>query len=217
MAEQSGSSGVTDSDATGAGEDSTATKIQQAAANIHRKAARTRRNSAADTEGVARRYFELIGEHDVDAAVALWSPGGTENVRGQVETTASEGVRSYIGGLIGAMPDVSMEVVETTTEGERCAAQWRAKGTFAGPGSMSGVAPTGDPVELEGVDVLTVRDGLIQANEAFPDALGFARQIGLMPAQGSTAEQRLMGAFKVGARCCARSLRPPRSWAASSG
>jgi glyoxylase-like metal-dependent hydrolase (beta-lactamase superfamily II) len=47
------------------------------------------------------------------------------------------------------------------------------------------------------VDVLTVRDGLVQANDAFPDGLGFARQIGLMPPQSSTAEQGLMGAFNV--------------------
>jgi glyoxylase-like metal-dependent hydrolase (beta-lactamase superfamily II)/ketosteroid isomerase-like protein len=178
----------------------TAAKIQEAAANIHRGAARTRRNSASDTEGIARRYFEAIGQHDVDGAVALWSPGGVENVRGQVETTAPEGVQAYIGGLIGAMPDMSMEVVETTTEGERCAVQWRVRGTFAGPEAMNGVAPTGDPIELEGVDVLTVRDGLIHSNEAFPDALSFARQIGLMPTQGSTAEQRLTGAFNVKTR-----------------
>jgi len=180
--------------------DDTAAKIEQAAANIHRSAARTRRNSPTDTEGIVRRYFEAIGEHDVDVAVALWSPGGIENVRGQIETTAPEGVRAYIGGLIGAMPDMSMEVVETTTEGERCAVQWRMRGTFAGSEPMSGVAATGDPITLEGVDVLTVRDGLIQANEAFPDGIGFARQIGLMPAPGSSAEQRLMGAFNVKTR-----------------
>jgi glyoxylase-like metal-dependent hydrolase (beta-lactamase superfamily II)/predicted ester cyclase len=152
---------------------------------------------AGDTESIVRSYFEAIGAHDVDAAIALWAPGGREHVRGQVDTTAPEGLRAYIGGLIGAMPDMQMEIVETTTEGERCAMHWRMKGTFAGPEAMSGVAPTGDPVTLEGVDVLTVKDGLIQSNEAFPDGLGFARQIGLMPAQGSTGEQRLMGAFNV--------------------
>jgi glyoxylase-like metal-dependent hydrolase (beta-lactamase superfamily II) len=116
-------------------------------------------------------------------------------VRGQVDATAPEGVREFIGSLVGAMPDMKMEVLETTSEGERCAVQWRIAGTFAGPEQFNGVAPTGSPVTLEGVDVLTVRDGLIQANDAFPDGLSFAREIGLMPPQGSSAEQRLMGAF----------------------
>lgn len=192
MAEQ----GQTDDTAA----DDTAAKIQQAAANIHRGAARTRRNSPTDTEGIARRYFETIGEHDVDAAVALWSPGGTENIRGLIQTTAPEGVRDFLVGWIGAIPDLSMEIVGMTTEDERCAVQWRAKGVFAGPQAMSGVAPTGDPIVLEGVDVLTVRDGLIRSNEAFSDTMAFARQIGMMPAQGSTAEQRLMGAFNAKTR-----------------
>lgn len=171
-----------------------ASKVQEAAANIHRSAA-NKRGNPGDAESVARRYFEAIDAHDVERAVAMWAPGGRENVRGQVDVTAPEGVREFIGGMNEAMPDLKIEVVETTTEGERCAVQWVIAGTFAGSKPFNGVAPTGDPIRLEGVDVLTVRDGLIQANDAFPDGLSFAREIGLMPPQGSSAEQRLMGAF----------------------
>jgi glyoxylase-like metal-dependent hydrolase (beta-lactamase superfamily II)/predicted ester cyclase len=172
-----------------------ASKVQEAAANIHRSAANKRGSAGSDAETVARRYFEAIDAHDVERAVGMWAPGGRENVRGQVDVTAPEGVREFIGGMVQAMPDLRMEVIETTTEGERCALQWRITGTFAGPEPFNGVAPTGSPLRFEGVDVLTVRDGLIQANDAFPDGLSFAREVGLMPPQGSDAEQRLMGAF----------------------
>lgn len=177
-----------------------ASKVQEAAANIHKATGAGREPAGGETETVARRYFAAIAARDVEAAVALWAPGGRENVRGQVDVTAPQGVRDFIGGLIDAMPDMQMEVLGTTAEADRCAVHWRIKGTFAGPGTFSGVAPTGDPVQLEGVDVLTIRDGLVQANDAFPDGLGFARQIGLMPPQDSTAEQRLMGAFNVKTR-----------------
>jgi glyoxylase-like metal-dependent hydrolase (beta-lactamase superfamily II)/ketosteroid isomerase-like protein len=182
----------------------TAVKVQEAAANIHKAASplggKQVDERGKDTEAVVRRYFEAVDAHDVDAAVALWATGGREWVRGQVDVTAPEGVREFIGGLVNAMPDMKIELVETTTEGERCAAQWKITGTFLGPDSFNGVAPTGDPLQLEGVDVLSVSDGLVQANEAFPDGLGFARRIGLMPPQGSTAEQGLMGAFNVKTR-----------------
>jgi glyoxylase-like metal-dependent hydrolase (beta-lactamase superfamily II)/predicted ester cyclase len=194
-----------------------AAKVQEAAANIHRASAsrgtgqgETAGTAAAtgagevrgmgkagDTETVARRYFETIAERDVDAAVALWAEGGREYVRGQVDVLAPEGVREFIGSLIEAMPDMRMEVVETTTEGERCAVRWTLTGTFAGPGSLNGVQATGHPLKLEGVDVLTVRDGLVQANDAFSDGMEVARQIGLMPPQGSSAEQGLTGAFNM--------------------
>ena len=175
--------------------------MQEAAAHIHspRGGQANKKNASAksDTEAVARRYFEAIAARDVEAAVALWAEGGREYVRGQVDVTAPEGVREFIGSLVEAMPDMKMEVAETTTEGERCAVRWTLHGTFAGPGSLNGVKPTGSPLTLEGVDVLTVRDGKVQSNDAFSDGLTVARQIGLMPPQGSGAEQGLMGAFNA--------------------
>ena len=55
-------------------------------------------------------------------------------------------------------------------------------------------------MEIEGVDVLSVRDGLIQSNDAFTDTMAVPRQIGMMPPLGSSAEQRLTGAFNVKTR-----------------
>jgi glyoxylase-like metal-dependent hydrolase (beta-lactamase superfamily II)/predicted ester cyclase len=187
-------------DDDGAQSGQAAAKVKEAAANIHapRAAATTKNGSAkGDTETVARSYFQAIKERDLDAAVALWAEGGREYLRGQVDVTAPEGVREFIGSLLDAMPDMVMEVAETTTEGDRCAVHWTLTGTFAGPGGLSGVAPTGHPLKLEGVDVLTVRDGLVQANDAFADGMTVARQIGLLPPQGSGAEQGMTGAFNV--------------------
>jgi glyoxylase-like metal-dependent hydrolase (beta-lactamase superfamily II)/predicted ester cyclase len=177
-----------------------ATKVQEVAASVQQATARRGRISGHKAETVARRYFEAIGAHDLDAAVAMWADGGRENVRGQVDVTAPEGVRMFIGDILGALPDLRCEIVATTTEEDRCALQWRFSGTFAGPGGFGGITPTGSPVVLEGIDLLTVRDGLIQANDAFTDSMTFARQIGMMPPQGSSAEQRMMGAFNTKTR-----------------
>ncbi|HEV2998566.1 MAG TPA: MBL fold metallo-hydrolase [Solirubrobacteraceae bacterium] len=175
-------------------------KVQEAAAGIHQTGAPVARRSRSATERIAREYFQAISDRDLEAAVAMWVPGGRENVRGQVDVVAPEGVRAFIGDLLEAMPDLRFELLSTTTEGERCGVQWRLKGTFAGPGSFSGVAPTGHPIVLEGVDLLTVREGLIQSNDAFSDTLAFPRQIGMMPPAGSAGEQRMMGAFNLKTR-----------------
>ncbi len=178
-----------------------ASKVQEAAANIHKAAAtRSPGMSAGAAEKIARRYFEAISARDLDTAVALWAPGGRDHLHGQVDTVAPEGVRAFIGELLEALPDLRFEILSTTAEGERCGLHWRLTGTFAGPGSFSGVKPTGDPIVLEGLDLLTVRDGLIQGNDAFTDTMAFPRQIGMMPTPGSTAEQRLTGAFNVKTR-----------------
>ncbi len=180
------------------------TKVQEVAANMQQAAATRKRISGSKAESVARRYFAAIDARELDDAIALWAQGGRENVRGQVDVLAPEGVRMFIGELIGAIPDLNMQVVSTTAEADRCGVQWRLTGTFAGPGRFGGVAPTGNPIELEGFDLLTVRDGLIQSNDAFTDSMTFARQIGMMPPQGSGTEARMTRAFNAKTRLSAR-------------
>jgi hydroxyacylglutathione hydrolase len=183
-----------------------ASKVQEAAANIQQAmSARSRSAAASEAETIARRYFEAISAHDLDAAVALWAVGGRENVRGQVDVTAPEGVRAFIGDMLAAMPDVRFELLSTTTEGERCGVQWRLTGTFTGD-PFNGVASTGHPIVLEGFDLLTVRDGLVQSNDAFTDTMSFPRQIGMLPPQGSSAEQRMMRAFNIKTRVTGRAI-----------
>ena len=183
-----------------------ASKVQEAAANIQQATAARSRPAASEAETVARQYFAAISAHDLDAAVALWAVGGREHVRGQVDALAPEGVRTFIGDMLAAMPDMRFELLSTTTEGERCAVQWRLTGTFTGPSSFNGVAPTGHPLTLEGIDLLSVRDGLVQGNDAYSDAMTFARQIGMLPPQGSAAEQRMTQAFNVKTRLTGRSI-----------
>jgi glyoxylase-like metal-dependent hydrolase (beta-lactamase superfamily II)/predicted ester cyclase len=180
------------------------TKVQEVAANMQQAAATRKRISGSKAESVARRYFAAIDERNIEDALTLWAPGGRENVRGQVDVLAPEGVREFIGGLIDAVPDLDMQVLSTTSEGDRCGVQWRLTGTFAGPAGFGGVAPTGSPIELEGFDLLTVRDGLIHSNDAFSDSMTFARQIGMMPPQGSGAEARMTQAFNAKTRLEAR-------------
>jgi hydroxyacylglutathione hydrolase len=179
-------------------------KVQEVAANMQQAAETRRRISGSKAEAVARRYFAAVDQHDLELAVSLWADGGREHVRGQVDVHAPDGVREFIGELLGALPDLSMQVVSTTSEGERCGVQWRLTGTFVGPGGFAGVAPTGTPVTLEGFDLLTVRDGLIFSNDAFSDSMTFARQIGMMPPRDSATERGMIGAFNAKTRLGAR-------------
>jgi hydroxyacylglutathione hydrolase len=177
-----------------------AAKVQEVAANVRQAATRRRRSAGSEAEAVTRRYFEAIGAHDVDGAAAIWAPDGRDDVRGQGLFIGPEGLREFIGNIVEAIPDLRVEILSTTTEDDRCALHWRFSGTFAGPRSFNGITPTGDQMELEGVDVLSVRDGLIQSNDAFTDTMAVPRQIGMMPPLHSPAEQRLTSAFNVKTR-----------------
>jgi steroid delta-isomerase-like uncharacterized protein len=145
----------------------------------------------ASTSDVAKRYFEALSTHDLDAAAACWAPGGVDRLVGQEDLIAPEGIRVYFGALYDAFPDFALEIVELTTYKTRTAVRWRATGTFAGPGTFQGFEANGATVEIEGCDVLTIADELIRHNEAYLDSGAVARQLGILPPAGSPAEARL--------------------------
>jgi predicted ester cyclase len=151
-------------------------------------------------EEVARAYFGALSDRDLGRALAYWAAGARQNVRGQVDTVAPEGVFEQMTALLATVPDLRFQVVTTTTEADRCAVHWRMTGTFAGRGLLYGIRPTGSVLSLEGVDLFTVREGLIRSNDAFSDSMEFTRQIGMMPAPGSRSERFFTGLFNLRSR-----------------
>jgi steroid delta-isomerase-like uncharacterized protein len=143
------------------------------------------------TTQIARRYFEALNAHDLDAAVACWTPGGVDRFVGQQELIAPDGVREYFRSLFDAFPDMSLEVLDVTTSKTRAAVRWRGRGTFAGPGTFQGFTPNGARIDIEGCDVLRVEDDKICHNDAYVDSGDLARQLGVLPPAGSRSEMRL--------------------------
>jgi hydroxyacylglutathione hydrolase len=145
----------------------------------------------ASSSEIAKRYFNALSDHDIDAALDCWAPGGIDHLIGQQELIAPDAIRTYFTALFQAFPDFRFEVLDTTASRGRVALRWRATGTFAGPGSFQGFQPNGARIELAGVDVLTVDEDKIQHNEGYVDSGALARQLGLLPAVGSPGEARL--------------------------
>jgi len=154
----------------------------------------------ASTADIAKRYFDALAAHDLDAATACWAPGGVDRFVGSQELIAPGGVRGYFASLFHAFPDFRIEVIDQTTDGDRTAVRWRAAGTFAGPGMFQGFAPNGATIEIEGCDVLSIGDELIEHNDAYIDTGDIARQLGVLPPVGSKVEARVAKATNLRTR-----------------
>jgi steroid delta-isomerase-like uncharacterized protein len=141
---------------------------------------------------LARRYFEAIAAYDLDAALAMWAPGGVERLVGQRELTAPEGVRELQQELRGAFPDLRWEVLDVIAEERRAVVRWRASGTFAGPGTFQDFVANGAHLEMEGCDILTfTAEDKLERLDAYLDSGDVARQLGVLPPAGSRAESNL--------------------------
>jgi steroid delta-isomerase-like uncharacterized protein len=145
----------------------------------------------ASASEIAKRYFEALNAHDLDAAVECWTPGGVDRFVGQQELVAPDGIREYFGAVFAAFPDFTFEIIESTSARGRAAVRWRARGTFAGPGTFQGFLPNGARLDIEGCDVITVGDDKIERNDAYLDSGDVARQLGVLPPAGSRSEARL--------------------------
>ncbi len=164
----------------------------------------------ASSSVIARRYFDALARHDLDAALDCWAPGAVDRLVGQAELTAPDGIREYFSELFAAFPDFTLELVDVTTHRERCAVRWRAAGTFVGPGQFQGFAPNNAVIRIEGCDVLVVSDDLITAADAYLDGADIARQLGLLPPVGSRAQTRLtaLANLRTGADRLVHGARP---------
>ncbi|MCL2419750.1 MAG: MBL fold metallo-hydrolase [Conexibacteraceae bacterium] len=124
----------------------------------------------ASSSVIAKRYFEALSAHDIEAAVACWADG------------AADQISVRFGELFAAFPDLGIELLDTTTQRERCAVRWRLTGTFLGPGRLEGFAPNGGEVAIGGCDVLVIREDLIVAGDFYMDGAEVIQQLGLIPA-----------------------------------
>jgi steroid delta-isomerase-like uncharacterized protein len=101
-------------------------------------------------------------------------------------------VADYLRRVWRTFPDLRFTWPEgpyASFDGTKLALHWSVTGTMLGELDPPGFAPTGRRIELDGVDLLELRDGLVCAYAGFFDARGVAQQIGVMPAAGSRGER----------------------------
>jgi ketosteroid isomerase-like protein len=151
----------------------------------------------ASAKQVATAYFDAIAARDLDAMVECWEPGSIDYLYGMADLRVPEDLRQWFGGLFRVVPDFAMSVVDMVAYGDKAAVRWKATGSFTGPGKFEGLNATGARIEIEGLDLLTIRDGRIVENRAYTNQTELGRQFGAMPAAGSAGERAMLGAVNA--------------------
>ena len=147
-------------------------------------------------EDRARSYFDAIAARDTVAMVEHWDPEGVADIvpygilRGQSEIAA------FFRGLFSALPDLETSVERVAATAHLAAVEWRMGGHFTGAPFMD-LEPTGRRIDIRGLDLIEIEDGQIVGNTAYYDGASFARQVGMLPSEGSGAERAMKGAFNA--------------------
>jgi steroid delta-isomerase-like uncharacterized protein len=145
---------------------------------------------------VAAGIFDAVQRRDLDALARLQHDDVDDDFVAVDVYRGKPAVRAFFEELFAAIPDFTLTTERILADGEHATVQWRITGTFAG-GPFLGVHATGRPVELRGIDVMHVVDGLLSDNTIYYDMLSFARQIGMLPSAGSRSDRAMTAAFNA--------------------
>jgi steroid delta-isomerase-like uncharacterized protein len=147
-------------------------------------------------EAHARSYFDAVARRDPDAMAEHWREDGVDDLVPVRPLRGRDEIAAFFRGLFAAVPDIEMTVTRVVAGETQAAVEWRMTGNFTGA-PFEGIDPTGRHLEVRGVDLLEIEDDLIVGNTAYYDAMSFARQIGLMPPENSSAENAMKSAFNA--------------------
>ncbi|ARS90336.1 ester cyclase [Natrarchaeobaculum aegyptiacum] len=116
--------------------------------------------------------LEVIDDIFADSFV-LHDPAAPDDPRDR------DAYRSYVESYREAFPDVEYEVEDVIADDDRVALRYTARGTHEG--SFMGLEPTGDHVEVSGVEIYRVEDEEIVEMWTNYDALGLFQELGVVP------------------------------------
>ena len=117
-------------------------------------------------------------------------------------------IRAYFEATFAAIPDLAVEMLALVEQGDEVFVRWRLSGTQQG--RLQGLEGTGRKLRLDGIDHFTLRDGKIASNFVVFDQMQWARQIGLLPDDGTTADRAVSADYHAPTQV-ARVIQPPRS------
>ena len=152
-------------------------------------------SASNELKRLARRYFiEIMNQANmaaIDEIIAdefvFTLPTHPEPYKGPA------GFKVLVNMLHDAFPDFYINPCEMAAEGETVVCRWRGGGTHMGGPlhtSKGDLAASGRCFEIDGMSMLTVRDGKVRGVKANEDTVGMLMQLGVIPATDGAVPAR---------------------------
>ena len=132
---------------------------------------------------LVRQVYDLWNERDLDAAVEL----AAEDVEIRLVATdrtlrGRDGFRRFMERFATASSDMRKAVTNQVAAGGQVVSEFRLRGTHDGPLETAGgeVPPTGRVIELDVVEVIEIRDGVLSRIRNYSDTTTLLCQLGLV-------------------------------------
>jgi predicted ester cyclase len=132
--------------------------------------------SIEENKALVRRFVEEVQcRHNLAAIDELVSPDFVDH--DAPEGSGRAGSREFFSMMFVAFPDMRFTIRQQIAEGDKVLTYKTFHGTHLGP--FRGIAPTGRPVSIDVMDIVTVAGGEITEHWSVGDYLSMMQQLGI--------------------------------------
>lgn len=135
-------------------------------------------SSSDNIEKVRRLLTEAFSQGDFAVIDDLVAPDFIEHQNGS-QGMGPEAVRRTAAGLRASFPDLTLEIQDAIASEDTVWVRARGQGTDAG--GVAGRPPSGRHVEVDVLDIVRFRDGLMSEHWGVADRLGMLQQVDAVP------------------------------------
>ena len=136
--------------------------------------------SAEQNKALARRFYEVFNAGSTEKLDDLIPPDYIQHAPGV--PPGRDGVKMYMGMFRAAFPDAHLHVEDLVAEGDRVSGRWTVHGTQKG--ELMGIPATGKTIQISGIDIWRVENGLLAEHWDSWDQMGMMQQLGAMTPPG---------------------------------
>jgi steroid delta-isomerase-like uncharacterized protein len=141
----------------------------------------TQTEATTEIRELAERYGEAWNRQDLDAIMDLHSDDTVfqAHAAGTPPAVGKEAVRETFAGYLAQLPDINFAERALHVGDDHWVLESTMSGTIAQPIEVEGesLGDSGARVEVDCVDVIEVRDGLVVSKQTYIDSLTMQRQL----------------------------------------
>ncbi len=126
-----------------------------------------------------KRFGEIVNTGELDAFPEVVAEGCVDNDPAPDQSQGPEGFKTFFTEMRTAFPDLKVEPQTMLSEGDQVAFAYTLTGTH--DGEFMGVAATGKPIKVRGMQIGRFDQGKMVERWGSSDELGILKQIGAVP------------------------------------
>ncbi len=128
------------------------------------------------TDDLVHKQFAAWNAHDADQVASFYTDDVVyEEVTFGLKAQGQAEMRKLAAGFFAGVPDLKLEIVSSSSMGNRGSVEWVFSGTDVA------LYKTGKKFSVRGASVYELRGGKFSSNRDYYDSASIMRQVGILP------------------------------------